>query len=165
MVQQEPGAKSRVWGLGSQNQQVWAHGLASPPFYPRAHPHQAMSCWDDHAGCPWSLWVGPSTGGSRCLCGPVPPVPRLLFEDWTHKDFQSVWDSEDEIEELSRTLLLVAKVRPGAPQAGPCLGRRTAVLRPQGLGWMGRDMSGQHIGEPWPLCLWSVGTPTSVPVA
>ncbi|XP_005859280.1 PREDICTED: chitinase domain-containing protein 1 isoform X1 [Myotis brandtii] len=36
-------------------------------------------------------------------------VPRLLFEDWTHKDFQSVWDSEDEIEELSRTLLLVAK--------------------------------------------------------
>ncbi|KAF6102715.1 chitinase domain containing 1 [Phyllostomus discolor] len=36
-------------------------------------------------------------------------VPRLLFEDWTHEDFRSVWDSEDEIEELSKTVVQVAK--------------------------------------------------------
>ncbi|XP_037373236.1 chitinase domain-containing protein 1 [Talpa occidentalis] len=36
-------------------------------------------------------------------------VPRLLFEDWTHEDFRSVLDSEDEIEELGKTLVQVAK--------------------------------------------------------
>lgn len=36
-------------------------------------------------------------------------VPRLLFEDWTHEDFRSVLESEDEIEELGRTVVQVAK--------------------------------------------------------
>eukprot|EP00073_Rattus_norvegicus_P020303 XP_006230610.1 PREDICTED: chitinase domain-containing protein 1 isoform X1 [Rattus norvegicus] len=36
-------------------------------------------------------------------------VPRLLFEDWTYDDFRSVLDSEDEIEELSKTVVQVAK--------------------------------------------------------
>ncbi|XP_054426477.1 chitinase domain-containing protein 1 [Pteronotus mesoamericanus] len=36
-------------------------------------------------------------------------VPRLLFEDWTREDFRSVWDSEDEIEELGKTLVQIAK--------------------------------------------------------
>lgn len=36
-------------------------------------------------------------------------VPRLLFEGWSHEDFRSVWDSEDEIEELSKTMVQVAK--------------------------------------------------------
>ncbi|KAM9221938.1 chitinase domain-containing protein 1 isoform 2-T6 [Dugong dugon] len=36
-------------------------------------------------------------------------VPRLLFENWTYDDFRSVLDSEDEIEELSKTMVQVAK--------------------------------------------------------
>lgn len=36
-------------------------------------------------------------------------VPRLLFEDWTLDDFRSVLDSEDEVEELSKTVVQVAK--------------------------------------------------------
>ncbi|XP_027435179.1 chitinase domain-containing protein 1 isoform X2 [Zalophus californianus] len=36
-------------------------------------------------------------------------VPRLLFEDWTHEDFRNVLDSEDEIEELGKTVVQVAK--------------------------------------------------------
>ncbi|KAM5246874.1 chitinase domain-containing protein 1 isoform 1-T1 [Ctenodactylus gundi] len=36
-------------------------------------------------------------------------VPRLLFEDWTYDDFRNVLDSEDEIEELSKTMVQVAK--------------------------------------------------------
>ncbi|XP_055271160.1 chitinase domain-containing protein 1 isoform X1 [Moschus berezovskii] len=36
-------------------------------------------------------------------------VPRLRFEDWTYEDFESVLDNEDEIEELSRTVVQVAK--------------------------------------------------------
>lgn len=40
------------------------------------------------------------------------PVPRLRFEDWTYEDFRNVLDSEDEIEELSRTVVQVAKVTP-----------------------------------------------------
>ncbi|MBZ3870292.1 Chitinase domain-containing protein 1 [Sciurus carolinensis] len=36
-------------------------------------------------------------------------VPRLLFEDWTYDDFRSVLDNEDEIEELSKTVVQVAK--------------------------------------------------------
>uniref|UniRef100_G1TJY2 Chitinase domain containing 1 n=1 Tax=Oryctolagus cuniculus TaxID=9986 RepID=G1TJY2_RABIT len=43
-------------------------------------------------------------------------VPRLLFEDWTYDDFRNVLDSEDEVEELSKTVVQVAKVRPGASQ-------------------------------------------------
>ncbi|XP_024604620.1 chitinase domain-containing protein 1 isoform X2 [Neophocaena asiaeorientalis asiaeorientalis] len=39
----------------------------------------------------------------------VDQVPRLRFEDWTYEDFQNVLDSEDEIEELSRTVVQVAK--------------------------------------------------------
>ncbi|XP_025771338.1 chitinase domain-containing protein 1 [Puma concolor] len=36
-------------------------------------------------------------------------LPRLLFEDWTHEDFGSVLDSEDEVEELGKTIVQVAK--------------------------------------------------------
>ncbi|XP_058382052.1 chitinase domain-containing protein 1 isoform X1 [Diceros bicornis minor] len=36
-------------------------------------------------------------------------VPRLLFEDWTHEDFRNVLDSEDEIEELSKTMVQIAR--------------------------------------------------------
>ncbi|XP_008852655.1 chitinase domain-containing protein 1 isoform X2 [Nannospalax galili] len=36
-------------------------------------------------------------------------VPRLLFEDWTYDDLRSVLDNEDEIEELSKTVVQVAK--------------------------------------------------------
>uniref|UniRef100_F6PTL8 Chitinase domain-containing protein 1 n=1 Tax=Callithrix jacchus TaxID=9483 RepID=F6PTL8_CALJA len=39
----------------------------------------------------------------------APAVPRLLFEDWTYDDFRNVLDSEDEIEELSKTVVQVAK--------------------------------------------------------
>ncbi|XP_013358394.1 PREDICTED: chitinase domain-containing protein 1 isoform X1 [Chinchilla lanigera] len=39
-------------------------------------------------------------------------VPRLLFEDWTYDDFRNVLDSEDEIEELSKTVVQVAKCQP-----------------------------------------------------
>ncbi|XP_027622491.1 chitinase domain-containing protein 1 isoform X2 [Tupaia chinensis] len=39
----------------------------------------------------------------------VDQVPRLLFEDWTYDDFRNVFDSEDEIEELSKTMVQVAK--------------------------------------------------------
>lgn len=52
-------------------------------------------------------------GGSRSVR--LPPVPRLRFEDWTYEDFENVLDNEDEIEELSRTVVQVAKVTPGAP--------------------------------------------------
>nr|XP_028590637.1 chitinase domain-containing protein 1 isoform X1 [Podarcis muralis]XP_028590646.1 chitinase domain-containing protein 1 isoform X1 [Podarcis muralis]XP_028590657.1 chitinase domain-containing protein 1 isoform X1 [Podarcis muralis]XP_028590668.1 chitinase domain-containing protein 1 isoform X1 [Podarcis muralis]XP_028590676.1 chitinase domain-containing protein 1 isoform X1 [Podarcis muralis] len=36
-------------------------------------------------------------------------VPRILFEGWTYHDFESVFDSEDEIEELSSNLIQIAK--------------------------------------------------------
>ncbi|XP_061466060.1 chitinase domain-containing protein 1 isoform X2 [Rhineura floridana] len=36
-------------------------------------------------------------------------VPRILFEGWTYHDFESVFGSEDEIEELSNNLIQVAK--------------------------------------------------------
>ncbi|XP_060132375.1 chitinase domain-containing protein 1 isoform X2 [Zootoca vivipara] len=36
-------------------------------------------------------------------------VPRLLFEGWTYHDFESVFVSEDEIEELSSNLIQIAK--------------------------------------------------------
>lgn len=141
MVQREPGSEEQKCGVWPARTSACGHtGWHLHLSYPRARPRRAMSCWDDHAGCPWSLWVGQSTGESRCLHGLVPPVPRLLFEDWTHKDFQSVWDSEDEIEELSRTLLLIAKVRPGTPQAGPCLGGRSCPQAPGlGLGGEGHE--------------------------
>lgn len=54
-----------------------------------------------------------SISHSRPLCVSVATaVPRLLFEDWTYDDFRNVLDSEDEIEELSKTVVQVAKVRP-----------------------------------------------------
>ncbi|XP_075283010.1 chitinase domain-containing protein 1 isoform X3 [Opisthocomus hoazin] len=36
-------------------------------------------------------------------------VPRVLFEGWTYQDFESVFGSEDEIEELSKNMVLLAK--------------------------------------------------------
>uniref|UniRef100_A0ACB8G392 Chitinase domain-containing protein 1 n=1 Tax=Sphaerodactylus townsendi TaxID=933632 RepID=A0ACB8G392_9SAUR len=36
-------------------------------------------------------------------------VPRVLFEGWTYQDFESVFGSEDEIEELSGTMVQVAE--------------------------------------------------------
>ncbi|XP_067396489.1 chitinase domain-containing protein 1 isoform X3 [Emydura macquarii macquarii] len=36
-------------------------------------------------------------------------VPRILFDGWTYQDFESVFDSEDEIEELSKTVVQIAK--------------------------------------------------------
>ncbi|XP_048163609.1 chitinase domain-containing protein 1 isoform X4 [Corvus hawaiiensis] len=36
-------------------------------------------------------------------------VPRILFDGWTYQDFESVFGSEDEIEELSRNMVLLAK--------------------------------------------------------
>lgn len=69
------------------------------------------------------LWrPGASPGGGaahRRVTVPAwarPPVPRLLFEDWTHEDFRRVWDSEDEIEELGKAVVQVARVRRGAPR-------------------------------------------------
>lgn len=37
-------------------------------------------------------------------------VPRLLFDGWSYQDYMSVLDSEDEMEELGREALEVAKV-------------------------------------------------------
>ncbi|XP_065450745.1 chitinase domain-containing protein 1 isoform X2 [Chrysemys picta bellii] len=36
-------------------------------------------------------------------------VPRILFDGWTYQDFESVFGSEDEIEELSKTMVQIAK--------------------------------------------------------
>uniref|UniRef100_A0A8V0ZWZ8 Chitinase domain-containing protein 1 n=1 Tax=Gallus gallus TaxID=9031 RepID=A0A8V0ZWZ8_CHICK len=36
-------------------------------------------------------------------------VPRILFDGWTYHDFESVFGSEDEIEELSQSMVLLAK--------------------------------------------------------
>ncbi|XP_074741429.1 chitinase domain-containing protein 1 isoform X5 [Strix uralensis] len=36
-------------------------------------------------------------------------VPRILFDGWTYQDFESVFASEDEIEELSKNMVLLAK--------------------------------------------------------
>ncbi|NWW38932.1 CHID1 protein, partial [Panurus biarmicus] len=36
-------------------------------------------------------------------------VPRILFDGWTYQDFDSVFGSEDEIEELSKNMVLLAK--------------------------------------------------------
>ncbi|XP_074852097.1 chitinase domain-containing protein 1 isoform X2 [Carettochelys insculpta] len=36
-------------------------------------------------------------------------VPRILFDGWTYQDFESVFGSEDEIEELSNTMVQIAK--------------------------------------------------------
>ncbi|CAJ0930371.1 unnamed protein product [Ranitomeya imitator] len=36
-------------------------------------------------------------------------VPRVLFDSWTYQDFESVFSSEDEIEDLSDALLQTAK--------------------------------------------------------
>ncbi|KAM9302190.1 chitinase domain-containing protein 1 [Gastrophryne carolinensis] len=37
-------------------------------------------------------------------------VPRVLFDGWTYQDFESVFNSEDEIEDLAETLVQTAKV-------------------------------------------------------
>ncbi|XP_042302277.1 chitinase domain-containing protein 1 isoform X1 [Sceloporus undulatus] len=36
-------------------------------------------------------------------------VPRILFEGWSYQDFESVFNSEDEIEELTNNMVQVAK--------------------------------------------------------
>ncbi|XP_075784342.1 chitinase domain-containing protein 1 isoform X2 [Pelodiscus sinensis] len=36
-------------------------------------------------------------------------VPRILFDGWTYQDFESVFGSEDEIEELSKNMVQIAK--------------------------------------------------------
>uniref|UniRef100_A0A8C8SK32 Chitinase domain-containing protein 1 n=1 Tax=Pelusios castaneus TaxID=367368 RepID=A0A8C8SK32_9SAUR len=36
-------------------------------------------------------------------------VPRILFDGWTYQDFESVFGSEDEIEELSKLIVQIAK--------------------------------------------------------
>ncbi|KAM6204561.1 chitinase domain-containing protein 1 isoform 2-T2 [Sarcoramphus papa] len=36
-------------------------------------------------------------------------VPRILFDGWTYQDFETVFGSEDEIEELSESMVLLAK--------------------------------------------------------
>ncbi|KAM7165174.1 chitinase domain-containing protein 1 isoform 2-T4 [Macrochelys suwanniensis] len=36
-------------------------------------------------------------------------VPRILFDGWTYQDFESVFGSEDEIEELSKSMVQIAK--------------------------------------------------------
>lgn len=38
-------------------------------------------------------------------------VPRILFDGWTYQDFESVFGSEDEIEELTKNMVLLAKVK------------------------------------------------------
>lgn len=38
-------------------------------------------------------------------------MPRILFDGWTYQDFESVFGSEDEIEELSQSMVLLAKVK------------------------------------------------------
>lgn len=133
-----------------------------PPGFPSlARPHG----WQDDARVPppWRLRAEPQR-----VAVPVglSPVPRLRFEDWTYEDFRNVLDSEDEIEELSRTVVQVAKVTPlwgrtpargfpstpGAVGAGAAFGDTLAcrcwALRTPGLGsrWGRR-------GSPAPLRL------------
>lgn len=133
-----------------------------PPGFPSlARPHG----WQDDAWVPppWRLRAEPQR-----VAVPVglSPVPRLRFEDWTYEDFRNVLDSEDEIEELSRTVVQVAKVTPlwgrtpargfpstpGAVGAGAAFGDTLAcrcwALRTPGLGsrWGRR-------GSPAPLRL------------
>lgn len=36
-------------------------------------------------------------------------VPRILFDGWTYQDFETVFGSEDEIEELLESMVLLAK--------------------------------------------------------
>ncbi|GCC16405.1 hypothetical protein chiPu_0021359 [Chiloscyllium punctatum] len=36
-------------------------------------------------------------------------VPRILFDSWTYRDYESLFNSEDEIEELSEALVQTAK--------------------------------------------------------
>lgn len=38
-------------------------------------------------------------------------VPRLLFDGWSYQDYVSVLDSEDEIVEIGREIVEVAKVQ------------------------------------------------------
>lgn len=38
-------------------------------------------------------------------------VPRVLFDGWSYQDFESVFNSEDEIEDLVEAMVQTAKVR------------------------------------------------------
>lgn len=38
-------------------------------------------------------------------------MPRILFDGWTYQDFESIFGSEDEIEELSKNMVLLANVK------------------------------------------------------
>lgn len=38
-------------------------------------------------------------------------VPRVLFDEWTYQDFESMFNSEDEIEDLVEAMVDTAKVR------------------------------------------------------
>ena len=123
------------------------------------------------------------------MCGSVPQVPRLLFEDWTHEDFGSVLDSEDEVEELGKTIVQVAKVRPAAlvfalttdvPWGEACCpglrlgqegfprvtascppGRAPAllVLQVPRVGVGGEACEGTRRVSTWPLCSWLLWGP------
>lgn len=42
---------------------------------------------------------------------PTFAVPRLLFDGWSYQDYMSVLDSEDEIEEITKEIVEVAKVQ------------------------------------------------------
>lgn len=89
------------------------------------------------------------------------PVPRLLFEGWSHEDFRSVWDSEDEIEELSKTMVQVAKVRPGAPHGWhglPGRGPSPAVQC-----WLQEPGCGEAHRSPGLCAAGSVETPVLLP--
>lgn len=81
-------------------------------------------------------------------------MPRLLFEDWTLDDFRSVLDSEDEVEELSKTVVQVAKVSRGQEALrgrGGSLWERRAPGRKGGLGWEGQ---GPHRGPGLSPIVW-----------
>lgn len=116
--------------------------LPQRPLVPLPHP--ATLHWDDLTGCLavvtplWrpraSLWAGPAQRVT--VSAGLSPVPRLRFEDWTYEDFQNVLDSEDEIEELSRTVVQVAKVTPGACTATTgCRGLPLATVHLGGRGF------------------------------
>lgn len=57
----------------------------------------------------WKTW-GKSIWKRQVLSVVSLSVPRLLFDGWSYQDYMSVLDSEDEMEELGREVLEVAKV-------------------------------------------------------
>ena len=156
MVQPEVGSEepdepasghSEAWCVGRRRcaspsfpSAPWCPSLAQPPCTGMT----ALGAWL------WSL----CSGGQGPACGQgrhrgsqsagLSPVPRLRFEDWTYEDFQNVLDSEDEIEELSRTVVQVAKVTRGACAATTgCPGLPLATARLGGRGFPRAMPSGQ----------------------